>query len=142
MKKKILTLVLTLAGGALAAQTIEVTDAWVRASVPGQTATGAYMKIRARDGATLVGVSSPVAGVTQIHEMKIQGGVMKMHAVAMDLAIPAGQTLELKPGGYHVMLLDLKSALMKDSTVTMTLVFKDTQGRSSKMELTVPVVLH
>ena len=87
----------------LAAQTVEVKDAWVRTSVPGQMATGAFMKITSKEGAKLVGASSPVAGVAEVHEMKMEGNVMKMNAVAGGLELPAGKTVELKPGGYHVM---------------------------------------
>lgn len=117
---------------------VEVKDAWVRSTVPGQKGTGAFMKITAKDGAKLVGVSSPVAGVGEVHEMKMEGDVMKMRALP-SLDLPAGKAVELKPGGYHVMLMDLKQALVKDSKVAMTLVFKDAKGAESKMELSLPV---
>jgi periplasmic copper chaperone A len=117
---------------------ITIKDAWVRSSVPGQKGTGAFMKITAKDGMRLVGASTPVAGVTEVHEMKMEGDVMKMRAVPA-LELPAGKTVELKPGGYHVMLMDLKAALPKDSTVALTLVFKDAKGVESKMELKLPV---
>ena len=120
------------------AQVVEVQGAWVRTSVPGQTATGAFMKITARQSSQLVAASSPVAGVTQVHEMKMEGDIMKMRAVpALDL--PAGKAVELKPGGYHLMLMDLKAALPKDSSVPLTLVFRDAKGVESKLELKVPV---
>ena len=121
------------------AQSVEVRDAWVRTSVPGQKATGAFMKITAKDGARLVSVSSPVAGVTEVHEMKMEGDVMKMRALAAGLELPAGKTVELKPGGYHVMLMDLKAALPKGSMVPMTLTFRDTRGVETKVELKLPV---
>ncbi len=139
MKLKSIALIAALACGTLYAQTIEVKDAWVRTSVPGQKATGAFMKITAKDGAKLIGVSSPAGGVAEVHEMKMEGNVMKMQAVPGGLDIPAGKTVELKPGGYHVMLMDLKAALVKDSTVPLTLVFKDAKGAESKVELKVPV---
>jgi len=123
----------------LAAQTVEVKDAWVRTSVPGQMATGAFMKITSKEGAKLVGASSPVAGVAEVHEMKMEGNVMKMNAVAGGLELPAGKTVELKPGGYHVMLMDLKAALPKDSTIPLTLLLKDAKGVESKVELKVAV---
>lgn len=120
------------------AQNIDVKDAWVRSTVPGQKGTGAFMKLTAKDGAKLVGVSSPVAAVSEVHEMKMDGEVMTMRAVsAIDL--PAGKAVELKPGGYHVMLMDLKQALPKDSKVPLTLLFKDAKGIESKMVLSVPV---
>ena len=138
MKLKILTATLALACSALYAQTVEVRDAWVRATVPGQKGTGAFMSITARDGAKLVGISSPVAGVVEVHEMKMEGDIMKMRAVpALDL--PAGQTVQLKPGGYHVMLMDLKQPLPKDSKVPLTLRFKDAKGTESKLDLMAPV---
>ncbi len=139
MKLKALTLIAALACASVHAQTIEIKDAWARSSVPGQKASGAFMKISARDGAKLVGASSPVAGVVQVHEMTMEGNVMKMRAVAGGLDIPAGQTVELKPGGYHVMLMDLKAPLVKDSSVALTLVFKDAKGAESKVDLKVPV---
>jgi len=140
MKLKALFATLAIASSTLYAQTVEVKDAWVRTSVPGQQATGAFMKITAKDGAQLVSASSPVAGVVEVHEMKMAGDVMQMRAVpALDL--PAGKTVELKPGGYHVMLMDLKTALPKGSTVPLTLVFKDAKGLQRKVELKVPVAM-
>ena len=121
------------------AQAVDVKNAWVRTTVQGQKATGAFMTITAKDGPKLVAGSSPVAGVTEIHEMKMEGDVMKMKAVAGGLDLPAGKSVELKPGGYHVMLMDLKAALPKDTTVPLTLVFKDAKGVESKVELKVPV---
>jgi periplasmic copper chaperone A len=123
----------------VAAQTVEIKDAWVRASVPGQMATGAFMKITSKEAARLVSASSPVAGVTEVHEMKMDGGVMKMRALQDGLDLPAGKTVELKPGGYHVMLMDLKSTLPKEGTVPLTLVFKDAKGVESRIELKLPV---
>lgn len=139
MKLKALTLIAALACASVHAQTVQIKDAWARSSVPGQKASGAFMKISAKDGARLVGASSPVAGVVQVHEMTMEGNVMKMRAVAGGLDIPAGQTVELKPGGYHVMLMDLKAPLVKDSSVALTLVFKDAKGVESKVDLKVPV---
>lgn len=138
MKQKIFAAALALACGALHAQTVEVRDAWVRSTVQGQKGTGAFMKITAKDGAKLVGVSSPVAGVAEVHEMKMEGEVMKMRALP-GLDLPAGKTVELKPGGYHLMLMDLKQPLPKDSTVPLTLSFKDAKGAESKLELSVAV---
>jgi len=139
LKLKSLALIAALACSTVYAQNVEIKDAWIRTSVPGQKATGAFMKITAKDGTKLVGASSPAAGVAEVHEMKMEGDVMKMRAVPGGLDIAAGKTVELKPGGYHVMLMDLKTALQKDSTVPLTLLFKDAKGVESKMELKVPV---
>ena len=141
MKSKILAVLMAVASGSLYAQTVEVKDAWVRTSVQGQKATGAFMKITAKENMKLVSVSSPVAGVAEVHEMKMEGDVMKMRAVQGGLDLPAGKTVELSPGGYHVMMMDLKAALPKDSTVPLTLVFRDAKGVESKVELKVPVAL-
>jgi copper(I)-binding protein len=117
---------------------VEVKEAWVRSTVPGQMGTGAFMKITAKSGTQLIGVTSPVAGVGEVHEMKMEGDVMKMRAVqALDL--PAGKVVELKPGSYHVMLMDLKQPLLKDSQVPLTLTFKDAKGVESKLLVQAPV---
>jgi copper(I)-binding protein len=117
------------------AQNVTVTDAWARATVQGQRATGAFMKITAKDNAKLVGVSSPVAGVAEIHEMKMEKDVMKMAALPNGLDLPAGKAVELKPGSYHVMLMDLKAPLAKDTTVPLTLILQDAKGVKSNVEL-------
>ncbi len=121
------------------AQTVEVKNAWARATVQGQKASGAFMTLTAKDGAKLVSASSPVAGVTEVHEMKMEGDVMKMRAVSA-LDLPAGKAVELKPGGYHVMLMELKTALRKDSSIPLTLVFKDAKGVESRQEVSPPVL--
>lgn len=125
---------------ALWAQAVDIQGAWARATVPGQKATGAFMQLTAKEGAKLVSVSTPVAGVAEVHEMKWDGDVMRMRAVAGGLDLPAGTAVELKSGGYHVMLMDLKAALVKDSRIPLTLVFQNAQGVQSKVELTVPVL--
>ena len=141
MKLKALTIALWLVCGAAYAQTVEIKDAWVRTSVQGQKATGAFMKMTAKENMKLVSASSPVAGVAELHEMKMEGDVMKMRTVPGGLDLPAGKMVELKPGGYHLMMMDLKAALPKDSTVPLTLVFKDAKGVESKVELKVQVAL-
>jgi len=136
-----LFLAAALLSGAAHAQTaapVAVDGAWARASVPGQKATGAFMRLTAAQATSLVRAESPAAGVTEVHEMKMEGDVMKMRAVP-SLELPAGKAVELKPGGYHVMLMDLKAPLAKGATVPLTLVFKDAQGAESQMQLQVPV---
>ena len=135
------SLLLALLCGAAWGQTVEVKGAWARATVQGQKASGAFMKLTAKDGAKLVSVSSPVAGVAAVHEMKMEGDVMQMHAVDGGLDLPAGKAVELKPGGFHVMLMDLKTPLQKDTSIPMTLVFKDAKGVQSTVDIKVPVAL-
>ena len=119
---------------------VQVKGAWVRATVAGQQGTGAFMTVTAKAAMRLVAVTSPVAGVAEVHEMKMQGDVMKMRAVPV-LDLPAGKTVQLKPGGYHVMLMDLKQPLAQGSTVPLTLVFKDEKGAESRMDLKLPVAI-
>jgi len=118
---------LSLALAAMAAPAlaqVQVSDAWARATVVGQKGTGAFMKLTAPEGATLVGAVSPVAGVVEIHEMAMEGTVMRMRALPKGLALPAGKAVELKPGGYHVMLMDLKQQLKAGEKVKLDLQFE------------------
>lgn len=121
------------------AQNVEVKNAWARATVQGQMATGAFLTLSTKTESTLVSVSSPVAGVAELHEMKMDGDVMKMRAVEGGLKLAPGKTLELKPGGYHIMLMDLKMPLRKDTTIPLSLVFKDAKGVQTTKEVRVPV---
>ena len=122
------------------AQTVEVKNAWVRATVQGQKATGAFMQITAPAASTLVSVSTPVAGVAEVHEMKMDGDVMRMRPLTKGLELPAGKAVQLKPGGYHLMLMDLKLPLQKDTTIPVTLTLQDSKGMQSTQDLRVPVL--
>ena len=113
---------------------VAVTDAWVRGTVTGQMATGAFMQLRSPADSSLVAVSSPVAKIVEVHQMKMEGGMMKMNAVDK-LALPAGKVVELKPGGYHVMLMDLVKPLKEGDTVPLQLTFEDRAGRKSMVEV-------
>lgn len=123
---------------AAASAPVTITGGWVRSSVAGQKGSGAFMKITAKESVRLTAVSSPVAGVAEVHEMKMDGDVMKMRAVPV-LELPAGSTVELKPGGYHLMLMDLKQSLTVGSTVPVTLMFKDGKGAERRVEVKLPV---
>ena len=124
--------------GAAHAQ-VSVENAWVRGTVAQQKASGLFAKITAVQGGKLVAASSPVAGVVEIHEMAMEGSVMKMRALADGLPLPAGQTVELKPGGYHVMLMDLKQQLKPGETVPVTLVVEGADGKRLNVPLQAPV---
>ena len=126
--------------GGVQAQTVEVKNAWARATVQGQKATGAFMQITAPAATTLIGVSTPVAGVAEVHEMKMDGDVMRMRPLPKGLELPAGKAVQLKPGGYHLMLMDLKLPLQKDTTIPLTLTLRDSKGVQSTQELRVPVL--
>ena len=97
------------------------------------------MKITAPQTTRLITVVTPVAGVAEIHEMKMDNGVMKMRALPEGLDLPANKSVELKPGSYHLMLMDLKAPLMKDSSVALTLTFKDAKGKETQQQISVPV---
>jgi len=116
-----------------AAAQVTVTDPWIRGTVPQQMATGAFMQLKAAKDAKLVEARSPVAGVVEIHEMTLENNVMRMRAVpALDL--PAGRSVELKPGGYHVMLMDLKQQMKEGEVVPVTLVI-DSGGKRETIEV-------
>ena len=125
---------------ALAQALPRVENAWVRTAVAGQSGTGAFMRLTAPvEPLQLVGVVSPVAGTADVHEMKMEGDVMRMRALPR-LDLPVGQPVELSPGGFHVMLQDLKQPLLKDTVVPVTLVFRNTAGAESRLELRLPVL--
>jgi len=141
---KHLTRLILLATGLLvashvAAQSITVTNPWVRATVQGQKATGAFMTVTSKENAKLVAVSSPVANVVEIHEMKMDKDVMKMAALPNGLDLPAGKAVDLKPGSYHIMLMDLKLSLTKEVVVPLTLTFQDSVGKKTQQVVQVPV---
>ncbi|HEY8360418.1 MAG TPA: copper chaperone PCu(A)C [Ramlibacter sp.] len=126
----------------LQAQTVPVTveGAWARASVQGQSGTGAFMTLTAREPLSLVGVATPVAGVAELHEMRMDGDVMRMRA-AGDLPLVPGKPLELKPGGYHLMLMELKAPLAAGTQVPVSLRFRDAKGVVSTLQVSVPVAV-
>ena len=128
-----LLFVAAVAAPAAAAQ-VTVSGAWVRGTVQGQTAAGAFMQLRSADGATLIGVDSPAAGIVEIHEMRMEGNTMRMRGVEK-LELPAGQAVELKPGGYHVMLMDLKAPLKKGETVPIRLKVRSKSGQTEEIQV-------
>ncbi|MBT9499644.1 MAG: copper chaperone PCu(A)C [Burkholderiaceae bacterium] len=138
MKSILPLLSLLVSAAALAQTTVQVEDPWVRGTVTGQPATGAFMRLTPSAHARLVAARSPVAGVVEIHEMAMDGDVMKMRQIpGLDLA--AGRTMELKPGGYHVMLMSLKQPLKGGQSVPLTLIFEDERGKRFEQTLAAPV---
>jgi periplasmic copper chaperone A len=129
---------LTLAASTLAEAPVKVEGAWVRSTAPGQQGTAAFMKLTAQQPMQIVGVSTPMAGTSDLHEMKREGDVMTMRPVEK-LDLPAGRTVALTPTGYHLMLQDLKQQLRPGTTVPLTLVLRDAKGIQSKLELKLPV---
>ena len=135
--KRITLAALMLAAFPVMAQ-VTVKDPWVRATVSAQKATGAFMQITSVQDARLVEAKSPVAGVVEVHEMVMEKDVMKMRAIK-GLDLPAGKTVELKPGGYHVMLMDLKEQMKEGATVPVTLVIEGKDKKRSTIEVKAPV---
>lgn len=138
MKSVVVAALISVTLGAWAQTPVKVEDAWVRGTVAQQTATGAFMRLTAAQNTRLVGVSSPVAGVVEIHEMAMDKDVMRMRAVT-GLDLTAGQAVELKPGGYHVMLMDLKRPVKAGEVVPLTLTFETTGQARQTLEVRAPV---
>jgi copper(I)-binding protein len=136
MKKTLIVLAALGAFGVQAQTTVK--DPWVRGTVAGQKATGMFAQITSASGGKLVSASSPLAGVVEVHEMVMDGNVMKMRAVT-GLELPAGKAVELKPGGYHVMLMDLKQELKSGESVPVTLVIEGAGGKRESVEVKAPV---
>jgi len=134
MKHLSTTLALLLATTLAQAQTT-VAEPWVRGTVAQQKASGMFARITSAQGGRLVSASSPVAGVVEIHEMAMSGDVMKMRALPNGLDLPAGKAVELKPGGYHVMLMDLKQQLKAGDTVPVTLVIEGADKKRETVEI-------
>ena len=119
MTRALLGVLLLVAAGVAYGQ-VEARAAWVRGTVSGQTTAGAYMKLTSDRRASLLGAESPAAGRAEIHEMSMEGNVMRMRPVPR-LELPPGKTVELKPGGHHMMLVDLKRPLKKGDLVPIRL---------------------
>jgi copper(I)-binding protein len=130
---------LTMSMSASQAQVV-VTGAWVRATVPNQQATGAFMQLLSKKDTTLVSARSDIAGIVEVHEMKMENDVMRMRAVD-GLKLPANQLVELKSGGYHLMMMDLKKQLKVGTEAQITLVFKNSKGDSETTFVHAPVAL-
>jgi copper(I)-binding protein len=135
MNKLLFASLLSLACTSVLAQ-VSVTDPWVRATVPQQKATGAFMQLSSAKGTRLVDARSPVARA-EIHEMAVQDHVMRMRQIS-GLDLPAGQSVALKPGGYHIMFFDLKQPVKEGDVIPLTLVFEDKDKKRETLELQVP----
>jgi copper(I)-binding protein len=146
MKKKLLLAAFTFTGIALGLSvsthaqevkvgSIRVDNAYTRATVPGQQVAGGFMKIENKGAADqLISASSPVSGDVQLHEMTMDGNVMKMRQVK-EVVVPAGATVELKPGGLHLMFMNIKAPLTAGDTVPVKLKF----AKAGEVEVKMPV---
>jgi copper(I)-binding protein len=138
MKTILIALAASLVLASTASAQTTVTDPWIRATVPQQTASGAFLQLRSPDNARLVAVSSPVAASVQLHKMDMNGARMTMREVdAIDL--PAGVMVNLASGGYHVMLSGLKRQLKQGDVVPLALVIEHKKGRRETVAVNAPV---
>ena len=137
MKKLLVAAMLMAFVGAAVAQ-VSVTAPWVRATVPAQKSTGAFMHLQSDTPARLVGVSSPAATTVELHKMEMSGSMMKMGPVA-SIDLPAGKAVNLASGGYHIMLTGLMQQLKEGETVTLTLLVEGKGKRRESVTVTVPV---
>jgi periplasmic copper chaperone A len=120
---------------------VDVADAWIRPTVAGQMGTGGFMKITAREDLQLVGISTSLTKSAEVHEMrpnKTDANVMEMREVK-SVALPKGQAVEFKPGGYHLMFMDLKQVLKNGDSIPVTLRFTNAKGQASKLDVVLPV---
>ncbi|WP_367874428.1 copper chaperone PCu(A)C [Luteolibacter sp. Populi] len=119
---------------ALAHSEVEVTAPWVRATVPNQKASGAFMELKSKNACKLVSASSLVAKTVEIHEMVMEGEVMKMRQIK-SLDLPGDTTVKLSPAGYHVMLIGLKEQLKEGQVVELKLTFEKPGGELETMDV-------
>jgi len=117
---------------------VTISDAWVRASAPGQQVGAAYMNLLSAEDTSLVRVESPGAGSVEIHSMTMDNGVMKMRMLET-LPLSPGKIVKLEPGSFHLMLFDLKQPLKAGDKLSFTLHFKDSAGKSSSIKIDSPV---
>ena len=115
---------------------IKIEHAYTRATMPGQQVAGGFMKIENKAGPAdqLVSASSAIAGEVQLHEMAMEGNVMRMRQV-QGIAVPAGGAVELKPGGLHIMFINIKAPLTAGETVPVKLKF----AKAGEVEISMPV---
>jgi copper(I)-binding protein len=104
---------------------LEITGAFSRATLPNAPVGAGYLTItnKGTSDDRLVSANSPVAGMTQIHEMRMEGDIMKMSELPDGLVIPAGESVTLAPGGFHIMFMKLNQQFVEGSTVPLTLTF-------------------
>ena len=138
MKRQLLALLATSLFSACAYAQVSVRDPWIRATVPAQKVTGAFMRVQAAKPARLVGVQTEVAGRAELHEMAMEGQTMRMRRVD-GIELPAGKPVDLASGGYHIMLMDLKRQVKEGESVELTLQVQDAAGKRQDVKVNVPV---
>lgn len=119
-------------------QEISISNAWARATAPGQQVAAAYMNLKSKQGATLIKAESDLAGNVEIHSMMMENDVMKMRMLD-ELPLPAGEVVSLEPGGYHLMLFDLKQPLRAGEEGEFKLYFRNKSGETHSMTVRLPI---
>jgi copper(I)-binding protein len=137
MNKHLFALIASIAFASTAVAQTTVSEPWVRATVPAQKASGAFMQVRSADAARLVSASSPAAKSVEIHKMEMVGQTMKMRQVD-GIDLPAGETVNLASGGYHIMLVGLTKQLKEGENVPLSLVVQR-KGKNETVVVNAPV---
>lgn len=136
-QRKLLGIVLILFSN-FALADVAISNAWVRANSPGQTVGAAYMTLESKEDSKMVCAETPAAGSVQIHSMTMTNGVMKMRMLE-ELQLKAGQPYKLAPGGFHLMLFDLKKPLKAGENVAFKLCFKDKANKITHQTVKLPI---
>ncbi|MDX1915199.1 MAG: copper chaperone PCu(A)C [Methylophilus sp.] len=117
---------------------VNISDAWVRSTVPAQKVGAAYMTLTSPEDSKLFYAETTQAGSVEIHSMTMDNGVMKMRMLD-ELPLKAKQPEKLAPGGFHLMLFDLKAPLKAGEQVTFTLCFKDKNNKITHQQVIAPI---
>jgi len=129
-----LALAAAVCAGSLAHAQVKIENAWVRGAVPGQLTTGAFLDVTSQAEAKLVRVESPVAAVVEIHASEMKNGLMTMRAVPT-VTLPAGKQVRFAPGGYHIMLMDLKQPVKNGESVPLKLTVEAADGKRETVDV-------
>ncbi|WP_439540633.1 copper chaperone PCu(A)C [Sphingomonas sp.] len=116
---------------------LSIAHPWTRQTAPGQANGGGFMVISngGKRADRLISARSPAAAKVEIHTMSMDGGIMRMRPVPAGLPVPAGGKLELKPGGYHIMLIGLKAPLKRGALVPLTLRFEHAGSKTVQLKV-------
>lgn len=136
LRQKLLPIAgLLLFGGPAFASEIVAEHPWSRATPPGADTGAVYVTLTSKDGDQLVGATSPASSGASVHDMTMDGNIMRMREVVGGLTLPPGQAVTLQPGGYHIMLTGLKAPLKRGETVQLHLTF----AQSPPLDISAPI---
>lgn len=139
MFKRLFTLWFLMASSiSCAADSVAISNAWARATAPGQNVGAVYLELKSTVDRTLIKAESPAAGSVEIHKMSMKDGIMEMRMLK-SVELPAGEMVKLEPGGLHLMLFDLKKPLKAGENLQLTLHFKARSGNKSSIKINLPI---